>query len=256
MIKIGIIGLNGRMGHMLWQECARHEDLQIVCGVCKQGPALPAGCEVEVAERVCELKTLPEVFVDFSRPEATLALLEVACQHHIAVVIGTTGFDEAGLIRIKEAARTIPVVMASNFSVGVNVLLSLVEKAAAILGDYDLEILEAHHRHKVDAPSGTALSIGQAAAAGRKVELSEVMVSGRDGITGERKAGTIGFASVRGGDIVGEHQALFCGEGERLELGHIATSRAIFAQGALRTARWLCGKEPRLYSLKEVLGLA
>ncbi|MCR5536245.1 MAG: 4-hydroxy-tetrahydrodipicolinate reductase [Succinivibrio sp.] len=255
MIKVGIIGLNGRMGHMLWQECSRYEDLKIVCGVCKAGPALPQGCEVEVKEQVSELKTLPDVFIDFSRPEATLALLDFACEHKIAVVIGTTGFDEAGKARISQAAEVIPVVLAANFSVGVNVLLSLVEKAAAILADYDLEIVEAHHKHKVDAPSGTALAIGQAAAAGRKVELKDVMVSGRDGITGERQPGSIGFAAIRGGDIVGEHQALFCGEGERVELGHIATSRAIFAQGAVKTARWLFGKAPKLYTLKEVLGL-
>lgn len=255
MLKVGIIGISGRMGHTIWDVCLGLEGVKVVCGICQKNTPLPIGCNVETSEKFSELKTLPDLFIDFSRPVVTMELLEFAKEHHIALVIGTTGFDGDQREKIKAAAKVVPVVMAANFSVGVNVMLALIEKAAAVMQDADLEIVEVHHRYKVDAPSGTALAMGEAAAKGRNVNLKDVMVSGRNGITGERRYGTIGFSSVRGGDIVGEHNAMFCYDGERVDIGHVATSRATFARGAVKAATWLEGKKPGLYSLTEVLGL-
>ena len=171
------------------------------------------------------------------------------------MVLGTTGFDEDGKSKIVSTARSVPIVFAANFSVGVNVMLALIKKTASIMQDADLEIVEAHHRYKVDAPSGTALAMGEAAASARGVALKDVMVAGRHGITGERQYGTIGISSIRGGDVVGEHEAMFLSDGERVTIGHTATSRATFARGALRAAEWLSQKKPGLYSMNEVLGL-
>ncbi len=255
MLKVGIIGISGRMGHMLFDACGA-EGIKVVCGVCqKDETPLPMGYAGEVAEKVTDLKTLPDLFIDFSRPECTVEVAKYAASRGIAMVIGTTGFKAEQNEAVREAARQIPVVMAANFSVGVNVMLALIKKAASVMPDVDLEIVEAHHRYKVDAPSGTALAMGEAAAQGRHVSLNDVKLEGRSGITGERTFGTIGFSSVRGGDIVGEHKAMFCGEGERVELGHIATSRMTFARGAVRAATWLQGKKAGLYSFNDVLGL-
>ncbi len=172
------------------------------------------------------------------------------------LVIGTTGFDDAGKARIAAAAQRIPVVFAPNMSVGVNLLMKLAELAAQVLQDgYDVEIVEAHHRHKVDAPSGTALGLGQAVARATGRDLASCAVYGREGVTGERDPATIGFATVRGGDIVGDHTLLFAGIGERIELTHKASSRATFAQGALRAAKWLQGRAPGLYDMRDVLNL-
>jgi len=174
----------------------------------------------------------------------------------VPLVIGTTGFDDAGKARIRDAAGTIPVVFAPNMSVGVNLLMKLAELAAQVLQDgYDIEIIEAHHRHKVDAPSGTALGLGQAVARALDRDLAQCAVYGREGVTGERDPRTIGFSTVRGGDIVGDHTLMFAGIGERVELTHKASSRATFAQGALRAAKWLQGREPGLYDMRDVLGL-
>jgi 4-hydroxy-tetrahydrodipicolinate reductase len=171
-------------------------------------------------------------------------------------VIGTTGFTDDQIGKLDLAARHAVVIRAGNMSLGVNLLVGLTRKVAAALGeDFDIEIVEAHHRHKVDAPSGTALMLGEAAAEGRGVDLSRVADRGRDGITGARKAGHIGFSSVRGGDIVGEHQVIFAGLGEQIRLGHIATDRAIFARGALRAALWGLGRHPGSYDMTDVLGL-
>ncbi len=255
MLKVGIVGVSGRMGHNLI-ECAQGMDsIKVTCGI-DRTVALPAGESLEVVGSVPELSALPDAFIDFSRPEATLGVLQAAVGHHLMMVIGTTGFDEAGKREINRAAHEIPIVMAANFSVGVNVLLALVRRTAEIMQDADLEIVEAHHRYKVDAPSGTALAMGEAAAKGRGVSLKDVMVAGRDGITGERPYGSIGFASVRGGDIVGDHTAMFCTDGERVELTHRASSRATFARGALRAALWLEGRKPGLYSMSDVLSLS
>ena len=237
-------------------ECAQGNDgAKVVCGIDTNVTALPVGCNAELVASPQMLSKVPDMFIDFSRPQCSLSVLEYAKEHGCAVILGTTGFDYAQKDKIKEYSRQIPIVWSANFSIGVNVLLNLVKKAASIMSDADLEIVEAHHRYKVDAPSGTAIALGEAAAAGRSVSLNDVMVSGRHGITGERKYGTIGFSAIRGGDIVGEHNCMFCSEGERLELKHIATSRQNFARGAFRAALWLEGKGPGLYSMSEVLGL-
>ncbi len=255
MLKIGIVGISGRMGHALYDCIVGMDSVKLVCGIDRNVSALPAGCRCEVAADINSLNNLPDVFIDFTRPDCTLSVLPEAAERGIAYVLGTTGFDDSGKEGIKNCAEKIPLVMASNFSVGVNLLLALVKQTAAVMQDADVEIVEAHHRYKVDAPSGTALSLGQAAAAGRGVNLSDVMVAGRSGITGERKYGTIGFSSIRGGDIVGEHSVMFCADGEIVELKHHASSRATFARGALRAAQWLEGKAPGLYDMPAVLGL-
>lgn len=255
MLKVGIIGIGGRMGHALY-ECGQGLcDVKVVCGVDKNTDNLPLGFNEEVVPKVTDLSKTPDLFIDFSRPECSNEVLAYAREHGVKMVLGTTGFSAEELSKIREYSRSIPIVFASNFSVGVNVLLDLIEKASRIMADADLEIIEAHHRYKVDAPSGTALSMGEAAARGRNVSLKDVMVAGRSGNTGERSYGTIGFSSIRGGDIVGEHKAMFCTEGERVELGHVASSRQTFAKGAFRAALWVNDKKPSLYSMKHVLGL-
>lgn len=255
MLKVGIVGLGGRMGHALYECCLGLDGAKIVSGIDKNTDTLPSGCSAEVVDDPYKLSAAPDLFIDFSRPECSLNVLKYAKEHGCKVVLGTTGFDYDQKDQIKEYSKHVPIVFAANFSVGVNVLLNLVKKTAQIMGDSDIEIVEAHHRYKVDSPSGTALAIGEAAAAGRNVNLKDVMVSGRDGITGERIYGSIGFSSVRGGDIVGNHTAMFCSEGERLELTHIATSRQTFARGAFRAALWLENKKAGLYDMNEVLGL-
>jgi 4-hydroxy-tetrahydrodipicolinate reductase len=198
----------------------------------------------------------PDVFIDFSAPEGLAAHLETAKSAGRPIVIGTTGLSEQHHHQIDEAAGAIAVLQAANTSLGVNLLAFLVREAAARLGpEWDIEIIEMHHRHKVDAPSGTALLLGQAAAEGRGVELAQYSDRGRDGITGPRPAGHIGFASLRGGSVAGDHHVYFAGESERIELGHRAESREIFAQGALRAAQWLIGKPAGRYTMADVLGL-
>ena len=197
-----------------------------------------------------------DVIVDFTAPVSTLANIELCKKHGKKLVIGTTGFSEEEKQVIAAASKEMPIVMAPNYSVGVNLVFKLLEKAAKVMGDYcDVEIVEAHHRHKVDAPSGTALMLGQAAADGRGVALDDVSDRGRDGITGARKRGDIGFHAIRGGDIVGEHDVLFAAPGERIVLRHLATDRAIFARGALKAALWGQGKAPGQYDMVDVLGL-
>ena len=190
-------------------------------------------------------------------PAATKAHAGLAGESGTALVVGTTGLDANTQAAVEAAAKSAPLVQAPNMSLGVNLLMALVEQAAAKLGPeaYDIEIVEMHHRHKVDAPSGTALGLGEAAAKGRGVDLSDARVSVRDGHTGPREEGTIGFATLRGGDVAGDHTVIFAAEGERLELGHRASNRGVFAQGALRAALWAAGKQPGLYSMKDVLGL-
>ncbi len=197
-----------------------------------------------------------DVLVDFTRPEGTLGHLRAARELRRAMVIGTTGFAPAGVEEIRAAAREIPIVMAPNMSVGVNVALRLVETAARALGpDYDVEVFEIHHKLKVDAPSGTALKLGEVAAKARGTTLEKDAVFERHGVTGERKGGAIGFSVARGGDIVGDHTVYFAGPGERIEITHRSTSRATYAQGALRAAKFLRGKAPGLYDMQDVLGL-
>jgi 4-hydroxy-tetrahydrodipicolinate reductase len=194
--------------------------------------------------------------IDFTAPAATVAMAELAAQARAVHVIGTTGLSEDDLKALKTAARHATIIRAGNMSLGVNLLVQLTKKVAAALDEeFDIEVIEAHHRHKVDAPSGTALMLGEAAAEGRGVKLARVADRGRDGITGARERGHIGFSAIRGGDIVGEHDVLFAAPGERIVLRHIASDRAVFARGALKAALWGQGRKPGEYDMMDVLGL-
>ncbi len=221
------------------------------------GELIGSPCGVRITERVEQALPGANVLIDFTRPEGTLAHLEVCRRLGVKAVIGTTGLAPEQKARISDAAREIAIVFAPNMSVGVTLMLKLLETAARVLTDgYDIEIIEAHHRHKVDAPSGTALRMGEVIAQTLGRSLGECAVYGREGMTGERQASTIGFATVRGGDIVGDHTALFAGIGERIEITHKASSRATFAVGALRAARFLATKDHGLYDMRDVLGLS
>jgi 4-hydroxy-tetrahydrodipicolinate reductase len=231
MTKLGLFGADGRMGKAIAEVAAHESAVSLVDGGA-------------------------DIFIDFSAPAALRHNIEAALAAGRPIVIGTTGLDSEHHRLIDEAARRIPVLQAANMSLGVNLLGFLVREAAARLGEeWDVEIVEMHHRHKVDAPSGTALLLGEAAAMGRGVDLQSASERGRDGITGARRAGSIGFASLRGGSVAGDHQLIFAGEGERIELGHRAESRAVFARGALHAALWLIGKPPGRYDMADVLGL-
>lgn len=264
-VRIAIAGVSGRMGRALLE--AVEADAGCTLGAAIDRPGSPrvgqdAGMVMGVTSGV-QVTDQPETvlhdiqaLIDFTRPEASFGYLDACAAAGVPLVIGTTGFDDAGKARIAAAARRVPVVFAPNMSVGVNLLMKLAELAAQVLRDgYDIEIIEAHHRHKVDAPSGTALGLGHAVARVTDRDLASCAVYGREGVTGERDPGTIGFATVRGGDIVGDHTLLFAGIGERVELTHKASSRATFAQGALRAAKWLQGRAPGLYDMRDVLGL-
>ncbi|MBC8024262.1 MAG: 4-hydroxy-tetrahydrodipicolinate reductase, partial [Burkholderiales bacterium] len=197
-----------------------------------------------------------DVLIDFTRPEGTLAHVRACMAAKRAIVIGTTGFAAPGLAEIRDASRDIAIVMAPNMSIGVNVMMRLVETAARALGpDYDAEVFEIHHKMKVDAPSGTALKLGEVVAKARGVSVEKDSIFARHGTTGERKAGSIGFSVARGGDIVGDHTVFFAGPGERVEITHRASSRVTYAQGAMRAARFLVGKPPGLYDMADVLGI-
>jgi 4-hydroxy-tetrahydrodipicolinate reductase len=264
--KIGVVGAAGRMGQMLVREVAATEGCLVAGGTERPGsPALgrdlgelaglaPLG--VAIGDDANALFRSADAVLDFTAPAASLAHAKLAAKHRKIHVVGTTGLDAAGEAAIAEAGKSATIVRAPNMSLGVNLALLLVEEMAGALGpDWDIEILEMHHRHKVDAPSGTALGLGRAAAKGRGVRLDQASERGRDGITGARKAGAIGFAALRGGDVVGEHRVIFAGAGERIELAHIATDRVIYAKGAIRAALWARGKPPGLYGMKDVLGL-
>lgn len=216
----------------------------------------PAG--IAIGDDVAAALAASSVVVDFTRPQATLVLLAACVEAQRPLVIGTTGFDAGQKTAIAAAAERIPVCLSANYSIGVNVCLKLLGEAATALGaGYDVEIVEAHHRHKVDAPSGTALAMGQAVATALGRDLSRDAVYGREGQTGARAASTIGFATVRGGDVVGDHTVMFLGDGERIEIAHRASTRTNFARGALRAAVWLAAPDrpPGLYSMAQVLGL-
>jgi len=220
------------------------------------GELVGSPCGVTITERCEQALQGAQVLIDFTRPEGTLAYLEHCRTLGVKMVIGTTGLSAEQKAKVSEAARDIAIMFAPNMSVGVTLVLKLLETAARVLRDgYDIEIIEAHHRHKVDAPSGTALRMGEVIAQTLGRNLSEVAVYGREGVTGERRSSTIGFATVRGGDIVGDHTALFAGIGERVEITHRAQSRATFALGALRAARFLERKERGLFDMQDVLGL-
>ena len=263
---IVITGASGRMGQMLIRMVQASDKARLVACVERAGHAWVgrdvgeamggAALGVVVTDDPLEAFARAQAVVDFTSPAATVEFAALAAQARAVHVIGTTGLEAADLARIEAAARHAVIVRAGNMSLGVNLLTRLTRKVAEALdADWDIEIVEAHHRMKVDAPSGTALMLGEAAAAGRGVALAEARVSGRDGITGARERGTIGFSAIRGGDIVGEHDVIFAADGERIVLRHIATDRTVFARGALRAAVWGQGRKPGQYDMMDVLGL-
>ncbi len=264
-MKIGVVGCAGRMGQMLVQEIINTDGCELAGGTERSGHPLlgkdvasVAGfdpCGLFIMDSAVGLFEAADTVIDFTLPAATKRHLDLAVKFGVKLVLGTTGHEPDQIKEIAEAAKSTTIVKAMNFSIGVNVLFALTEKLAGILDDdYDIDILEMHHKHKVDAPSGTALGLGEAAAEGRRANFADVAVRGRDGITGERKAGDIGFASLRGGDVVGDHTVVFAGDGERVELIHKAASRVIFSKGAVRAARWVSNQPPGLYSMQDVLG--
>ena len=261
-----VTGASGRMGQTLIRLAQASDRLHLVGCVERSGHpwigrdvgeamgGAPIG--VKVTDDALEAFAKAQAVVDFTSPAATAEFAALAAQARAAHVIGTTGLEPQHLAKIEAASRHATIIRAGNMSLGVNLLVRLTQKVAAALdADWDIEIVEAHHRMKVDAPSGTALMLGQAAAEGRGVSLDDAKVSGRDGITGARARGSIGFSAIRGGDIVGEHDVIFAGEGERVILRHIATDRAIFARGALRAAVWGQGQKPGQYDMMDVLGI-
>lgn len=266
-MKIGILGCAGRMGRALLNEVMETDGCTLSGGAEMPGhPALSqdlgalAGKDdvgLVVNDDALELIAASDVVIEFSSVDATLRHVALAADCGTAHVIGTTGFDNAAKEKIVDAATRSPLVWAANMSLGVNLLIGLTERVAKSLGPeaFDIEIVEIHHRHKVDAPSGTALALGEAAASGRGVSLADVANRGRDGITGARKTGEIGFAALRGGDVVGDHTVTFAGLGERIELTHKAADRRIYARGAVHAARWLEHRAPGLYDMSDVLGL-
>lgn len=263
MIKVGITGVNGRMGTALVQACHLRDDVQLVSATVRAESDLAgtdAGRIAGVARQGIpaeeNLRDDVEVVIDFTLPDATLSHVQWCRRHGKRIVIGTTGFDTTQRSEIEAAAADIPIVLAPNMSVGVNLCFRLVELAARTVGESsDIEIIEAHHRHKADSPSGTALGLGEKVAGALGRDLDESAVYERHGRIGPRPPGAIGFATVRAGDIVGEHTVMFVSEGERIEIAHKATSRLNFAHGAIRAARWLTGKKAGLYDMQDVLGL-
>ncbi|MDF7628774.1 4-hydroxy-tetrahydrodipicolinate reductase [Erwiniaceae bacterium L1_55_4] len=266
-IRIAIVGAPGRMGRNLIQAVQQAEGVALGAALARSGSSLlgaDAGelagigrTGITVTDDLLKVVNDFDVLIDFTRPEGTLEYLAFCRKHKKAMVIGTTGFDEAGKEAIRAAAEEIGIVFAANFSVGVNLVLNLLQQAAKVMGDYaDIEIVEAHHRHKVDAPSGTALAMGEAIADAMNWKLDEHAVYAREGHTGERQAQTIGFATVRAGDIVGEHTAMFADIGERVEITHKASSRMTFANGAVKAASWLKNKKSGLYEMRDVLDLS
>ncbi|MGQ0484721.1 MAG: 4-hydroxy-tetrahydrodipicolinate reductase [Hyphomicrobiales bacterium] len=265
-MKLAIAGAGGRMGRVLTRIVHETEGCALVGGLEPKGsPHVGADMGalaglgqlgVAVTDDPVALFTRIDGIVDFTVPAASVALSEFAAQARIVHVIGTTGIDGAGEAKIKAAARHARIVKSGNMSLGVNLLTALVRKVAAALGEeFDIEVVEMHHRHKIDAPSGTALLLGKAAAEGRAIDLKARSIRARDGHTGARPPGDIGFATLRGGSVVGEHTVIFAGPAERIELTHKAESRDIFARGAVRAALWAVDKKPGLYSMTDVLGL-
>lgn len=263
---IVVNGVSGRMGHMLVQVIGQSGTARLAGALERPGHpwtgqdlgsamgGAPLGVIVQDNPDVALANA--QAVIDFTTPAASVALAPIAAAMGVAHVIGTTGFDETEIKAIQAAAQTGVIVRAGNMSLGVNLLMALTRRVAAALdADYDIEIVESHHRHKVDAPSGTALMLGEAAAQGRGITLADVADRARDGITGPRARGHIGFSVVRGGDIVGEHDVIFAAEGERIVLRHIATDRAVFARGALKAALWAQGRPAGEYDMMAVLGL-
>ena len=263
--RVAIAGASGRMGHMLIEAVRAAPDCRLAGALDVAGsPAigtdaaafLGAASGVPIVSELRAGLADAQVLIDFTRPEGTLAHLAACRELGVQMVIGTTGFSDAQKAEIADAARDIAIMMAPNMSVGVNVTLKLLEMAAkALATGYDIEIIEAHHRHKVDAPSGTALKMGEVIADALGRDLKDCAVYAREGITGERDPSTIGFSAIRGGDIVGDHTVLFAGVGERIEISHKSSSRATYAQGSLRAVRFLAGQKSGLFDMSDVLGL-
>ena len=264
-IKIAIAGSSGRMGRILLESVFQSDDLALHAALEHSSSALlgrDAGelfgtaCGVKVSADVAAALQGADVLIDFTRPEGTLHHLDICRRLGVNMVIGTTGFNAQQKAQLGAAAQHIGIVFAPNMSVGVNLVFKLLETASRVLAHgYDIEIIEAHHRHKVDAPSGTALGMGEVVARTLGRDLAQCAVYGREGVTGERDPSTIGFATVRGGDIVGDHTVMFAGTGERIEITHKASSRATFALGALRAARFLKENPAGMYDMQDVLGL-
>jgi len=263
--RIAIAGSGGRMGRMLIEAVAQDGNALLAAALemtgspqigGDAGALVGAPCGVLISDKPEQALAGCNVLIDFTRPEGTLQHLAICRNLKVGMVIGTTGFDDAGKKAIADAAQDIGIVFAPNMSVGVNVTLKLLEMAAKALGsDHDIEIIEAHHKHKVDAPSGTALKMGEVVAGAMGKKLSDCAVYAREGHTGERKPGSIGFATIRGGDIVGDHTVMFAGAGERVEITHRSGNRVHYAQGALRATHFLMNKPRGLYDMWDVLGL-
>ncbi len=265
-VAIAILGASGKMGQMLAKTVLASDKATLVAmadrpdspWIGKDAGALLGQLDlgIIISSDTRAVFSAADVVIDFTSPAATVAHAQLAAELGVSLVIGTTGMTDQELASIARSAERTSIVRAGNMSLGVNLLTVLVEKVAAALDeDFDIEVIEAHHNQKVDAPSGTALMLGEAAAKGRGVNIHDVRDSGRDGITGARKRGDIGFSAIRGGDIVGEHDVLFAGAGERLVLRHIATDRSLFSRGALQAALWVVGQTPGEYSMMDVLGL-
>jgi 4-hydroxy-tetrahydrodipicolinate reductase len=265
-MRVGVIGCGGRMGRTVLREIIAAPDLELVGGA--ERPDHPdlgrdlgllvgeTACGLVLRDDVSDLLTRAHVLIEFSTPEASLEHARACAARGRPLVIGTTGFSPEQDRELSQLAERFPLLLAPNMSLGINLLLALTEQVARALGpDFDIEILEMHHRSKVDAPSGTALALGRAAATGRGVRLEDAAVRVRDGFTGPRARGSIGFATLRGGDVVGDHAVIFAGEGERLVLQHLASDRRIYARGALAAARWLSGRAPGRYGMRDVLGV-
>ena len=266
MINIAVTGAAGRMGRSLINACDQSESCQLSAAIEHEGNPLIGGdagdivgigaLDVKLVDKLSEVADQFDVLIDFSSPDATLDNLAFCIANGKSIVIGTTGFSDEQKQHISDAAKRISVVFAPNMSVGVNLCFKLLDMAARVLGDdVDIEVIEAHHRHKVDAPSGTALRMGEVVADALGRNLDECAVYGREGISGERDRKTIGFETIRAGDIVGDHTVMFAGEGERVEITHKASSRMTFANGAVRAAIWLKGQQAGLYDMQDVLGL-
>jgi 4-hydroxy-tetrahydrodipicolinate reductase len=264
-LKVVIAGCSGRMGHALLESVFADAEL-VLHGALDRADNPHLGRDageqfgklsgVKVTSDVDAALKGADVLVDFTRPEASMQYLDACQKANVSMVIGTTGFSEEQKAAIAAASKNIAIVFAPNMSVGVTLLINLVEQAARVLSDgYDIEVVEMHHRHKVDAPSGTALRLGEAAAHGIGQDLKDCAIYAREGVTGEREAGKIGFATLRGGDVVGDHTVMFAGVGERVELTHKASSRATFAIGALRAAKFLADKKNGQFDMQDVLGL-
>ncbi len=267
MMRIAVVGVSGRMGLCLIKSVALTRNAELTAAVSRPG-SLSIGRDagelagisvlgIKVVDNLSSVVDQFDVLIDFTRPDASMEFIEICRQAGKKMVVGTTGYSNTQKALITEAAKNVAIVMAPNMSIGVNLSLKLLEMTAKIMGDYtDIEVIEAHHRHKVDAPSGTALRMGEVIADALGRDLKDCAIYGREGNTGERDRKTIGFSTIRAGDIVGEHTVMFADDGERVEITHKATSRMTFANGAVRAAIWLANKNSGLYDMQDVLGLS